>query len=101
MEKEGKPRKKPREVTIRINRRFFAVVILIIAVVAAVYVGFGAYTNYVAHTAAQYYQLGYGDGITAAVQNILLQSDNCQTVSVYLGNFTRDMIDVACLQATQ
>ena len=79
------------------NRVVIAALVIVIALMAG-YIGVGSYSGYVTEVAGNAYVTGYSDGMAAAVQQILQESDNCQPVPVYMGNLTRTLIDVACLQ---
>lgn len=40
---------------------------------------------------------GYNNAFLNAVQTLFLQTDNCQTTVITAGNFTRELVDTACL----
>ena len=45
------------------------------------------------------YQKGYGEGLKNAIGNILQQTNDCYTTTITLGNLTRQLIGVECLQS--
>jgi len=45
------------------------------------------------------FQTGYTQGLQYGITSLLMQTDSCQTTWVRAGNFTRQLVDVSCLQA--
>jgi len=46
----------------------------------------------------QVFQEGYEEGLTDAVTAIFAQTQNCQTTTITLNNFTKEILDLSCLQ---
>lgn len=81
-----------------INQKILIVILVLAIVALASYIGIDSYNGYMIGTMQNAYSLGYQDGVTAAIQQIVTQSENCNPVPVYIGNITKNLIDVACLQ---
>ena len=50
---------------------------------------------------ANTYQDGYKKGLTDAAVAVYKQTENCQTTTITIGNFTKTIFDVACLKIEQ
>jgi len=46
----------------------------------------------------QVFQEGYEEGLTDAVTALFDQTQNCQTTTITLNNFTKEILDYSCLQ---
>ena len=46
----------------------------------------------------QAYLQGYNQGITDVVSGLYQQTNTCQPVNIFIGNSSKQVIDVACLQ---
>ena len=44
------------------------------------------------------YQDGYKKGLTDAAVAVYKQTENCQTTTITIGNFTKTIFDVSCLK---
>lgn len=80
--------------------------ILIIALVVVIvliggYFGFKAYKNSRAERDLNIFQQGFNYGYTSAVLQIMNISDTCQPFPIYVGNETRTLISVDCLNLVQ
>ncbi len=82
---------------IEINQKLLIVILLLIIMLLAGYIGFDKYNGYVIGTMRNAYNSGYRDGVTAAVQQIIKQSESCNPVPIYFGNVTKNLIDIDCL----
>ena len=47
------------------------------------------------------YQEGYTKGVQEAVIGLYQQTSNCQPATINVGNVSRQIFDIACLQNTQ
>lgn len=47
------------------------------------------------------YQDGYKKGLTDAAMAVYKQTENCQTATITIGNFTKTIFDVSCMQVEQ
>lgn len=47
---------------------------------------------------ANTYQDGYKKGLTDAAVAVYKQTENCQTTTITIGNFTKTIFDVSCLK---
>ena len=50
---------------------------------------------------ANMYQEGYRKGLTDAAVAIYKQTENCQTTTITIDNFTKTIFDVSCLKVEQ
>jgi len=71
---------------------FGAILVLLI-----LYLAFDKYSNYEANKLNTVYVQGYNKAINDSVTQIYQRTDNCGTVSVFMGNTTRNLADVECL----
>lgn len=44
------------------------------------------------------YQQGYSDGVKGTVYSLMQQTDGCKLTTVNYGNYTREIVDTACLR---
>jgi len=44
------------------------------------------------------YQNGYAQGLIDAITSIYQQTQNCQITTVNVGNSTKDIVDISCLE---
>lgn len=49
---------------------------------------------------ANSYQDGYKKGLTDAAVAVYKQTENCQTTTIAIGNFTKTVLDVSCLKVS-
>ena len=84
------------------------IIIFILAIALVATVGYMLYTKMQATRALQLQQavqqaanLGANQGIEQTVATLFQQTDNCQKVTLYFGNLTRQVIDFACPQPRQ
>ena len=81
-----------------------AIIIMSLAVtLSVVFVWFVVIDNYVIPTQQQVmfdaYQNGYDQGISDSITELFQQTANCQQpTSIWIGNNTKQLIDVACLK---
>lgn len=47
------------------------------------------------------YQNGYNKGLSDAVTTIYKQTENCQTTTITIGNFSKTVFDITCLKIQQ
>lgn len=47
------------------------------------------------------YQQGYSAGVRDTVYTLLQQTDGCKPTDVNFGNYTRSVVDVACLKLAE
>lgn len=83
------------------GRKATIIIILILALallVAVGYILYGRIQNSKLINQQQVFTVGYNQGLTAAVTALAQQTNNCQPAVITLGNFSRQVIDVACLQ---
>lgn len=77
------------------------VLILALALIAAVgYIVYDKWQTSKSRDQQQMFVSGYNQGYTAAVIALIQQTDNCQTTPINIGNFSRQVVDIACLQRT-
>ncbi len=75
------------------------ILILALALIAAVtYIVYGRIQAAKVRDQQQVFATGYNQGYTAAVVALAQQTENCQPTPITVGNFTRYVIDTACLQ---
>jgi len=75
---------------------------LLAATLSVVFVWFVVIDNYVVPSINQQivesYQNGYNKGTENSVIGLFQQTSNCQPTYIWIGNDTKQLIDVACLQ---
>ncbi len=78
------------------------VIITLATALAAMFVWFVIIDNYIIPAIQQEitnsYQNGYNAGIEDSITDLFQQTSNCQTTYIWVGNDTKQLIDVACLQ---
>jgi len=81
-----------------------SIIIMSLAVtLSVVFVWFVVFDNYVIPSIQQNmnlaYQNGYDQGVNDSITELFQQTANCQQpTSIWIGNNTKQLIDVACLQ---
>jgi len=81
------------------NTQTWTIVVLAILLLAAAgYIGYGYYASYKTQQQTAYFNLGTQYGYTAAVSDLMNQAATCQAVPVTIGNQTLNMVAVECLQ---
>jgi Tfp pilus assembly protein PilV len=81
-----------------INQKVLIVVLVAAIIVLAGYIGMDKYNGYVISNMQDAYTLGYQNGVAAAVQKIMTDASACNTVPVYMGNESLNLVAVECLQ---
>ncbi len=85
----NKRREKP------VNR---TVIFLLVALAASLfYIAYGEYSKLESQKIRSAFDLGYRQGVTDTVTKLYEESESCQPVPVFLGNRTKNVIDVSCL----
>lgn len=85
-----------------LSKQKFLIITLVIVLVA-IFVWFVIIDNYIIPTIRQditnSYQNGYNTGVEKSITEIFQQTSNCQQpTSIWIGNNTKQLIDVACLK---
>lgn len=86
---------------ITMSYKLLSAILLLVVLLLASQMGLNAYSGYMVETMSDSYTAGYGDGVAAAISQIVTQTGNCNPVPVRFGNVTRTLVDLACLQAPQ
>ena len=85
-----------------ISKQKLLIIILAVAL-AILFVWFVIIDNYIIPTIQQEiitsYQNGYNAGVENSITEIFQQTSNCQPTHIWIGNNTKQLIDVACLQS--
>ncbi len=84
---------------IKPNKHKLLVVILVVLLLIAV--GYIIYDKVQQKRQAQLYnalQQGYNQGLYNAVVSLYQQTEECKVTAITLGNLTRQVVDVACIQ---
>ena len=81
------------------------IIIIILAItLAAIFAWFVIIDNLIIPTIQQEitasYQNGYNTGVKNSITEIFQQTSNCNPTYIWVGNDTRQLIDVACLQSS-
>tara|TARA_Y100000310_G_C19974611_1_gene487017 strand:+ start:167 stop:451 length:285 start_codon:yes stop_codon:yes gene_type:complete len=82
----------------------FRLTITILAILLVLSVGYIAIDKYTTSREQQLmatYQGGYNKGVQDAVVSLYQQTNNCQPATINIGNLTKQIFDVACLQNQQ
>ncbi len=84
-----------------ISKQKFLIITLAVAL-AVIFTWFVIIDNYIIPTIQQditnSYQNGYNAGVENFIIEIFQQTSNCQPTYIRIGNDTKQLIDVACLQ---
>jgi len=84
------------------NKQRMTIIALSIALVAlAQYVIYEKIIESRQQELANTYQEGYKKGLTDAAVAVYKQTENCQTTTITIGNFTKTIFDVSCLKVEQ
>lgn len=75
--------------------------VLVVALLVGGYFGFKALKDKKQEKELNIFQQGFSYGYTSAVLQIMNVSDTCQPFPVYVGNETRTLISVDCLDIVQ
>ncbi len=81
------------------NKSKFVVIVLVVLLLIAV--GYIIYDKVQQRRQTQLLtalQQGYNQGIYGAVLSLYQQTEKCQVTTITLGNLTRQVVDVACIQ---
>jgi hypothetical protein len=82
---------------LRKNKPFLLLLVLFILLLS--YVVYNEYNWYQYQNMIGAAQAGYGQGVVDTVAKLYTETETCQPVPVILGNYTKYVIDVSCLQA--
>ena len=74
------------------------VVLAVLLTISVTYIGFEKLQDMRTKELQQVYQQGYSQGVTDTVISLMQQTENCVSTTISVGNFTREVIDVACLK---
>ena len=78
------------------------IIIILAIVLAVIFFWFVIVDNYIIPTIQQQittsYQNGYNAGVENSVTELFQQTSNCNTMYIWIGNDTRQLVDVACVQ---
>jgi hypothetical protein len=81
------------------SKQRFAIIVLCILLAASLsYIGATEYKQSQQEKLQQAYVQGYNQGVTNAVSSLYQQTNNCQAVNIFMGESSKQVIDVACLQ---
>lgn len=85
------------------NKQKLSIIILVITL-SIVFLWFVVIDNFIIPVIQQdmtlSYKNGYNHGMQDSIIGIFQQSLGCQPVNIWIGNDTKQIIDVACLQKT-
>lgn len=85
--------------TFKVGKQKIAIIILCMMLIASLsYIGVAEYKQTQQVKSRQAYVQGYEQGLADVVSGLYQQTSNCQPVSVFMGNSSKQVIDVACLQ---
>ena len=77
-----------------------AIGILVVLLVAALgYIGWGMYQQQRYNDAVSAYKEGYTQGVADATSSLYQYTENCGAAKLFLGNVTRQVVDVDCVKA--
>jgi hypothetical protein len=80
--------------------KIFLILGIIVILVVGGYFGVKAYKNWRTDKNLNIFKEGFTYGYTSAVLQVINISDNCQPFPIYVGNETRTLISVDCLNKT-
>ncbi len=83
----------------RMGKQKFAIIILCIMLIASLsYIGVIKYEQNQQVRFQQAYLQGYNQGISDVVSGLYQQTNTCQAVNIFMGNLSKQVIDIGCLQ---
>ncbi len=80
------------------KKNVFIGVLCILLLVSVGYILLTAFEQEKAKNLSAGYQEGYSYGVKETVYTLLQQTDGCKPASVNFGNYTREVVDTACLK---
>ena len=80
-----------------INNKPF-LILLAVFLLLFTYVAYSEYSRFLASERYDAAAIGYRQGMTGMVAKLFRESDGCRIVPVFLGNETKEFIDVSCLR---
>lgn len=84
---------------LRMSKQKFVIILLCIMLIASLsYIGVTKYKQGQQVKLQQAYSQGYNQGISDVVSGLYQQTDTCQPINIFVGNLSKQVIDVACLQ---
>ena len=72
-------------------------ILSLLLIIAAGYIALEKYQEFRRGENMNAYVQGYNQGVVDTVLSLLRQTDNCNPAAVNFGNFTREIVDTACI----
>lgn len=77
------------------------IILIVLLTISIGYIGVDKYKDLQEKKVYNAYQNGYTKGIQEAVISLYQQTNNCKSAMINIGNISRQVFDVACLQNVQ
>ena len=80
------------------KKNLFIGLLCVLLLVSVGYIAWNLFQQEKANNLYTGYQQGYSDGVKATVYSLMQQTDQCKVASVNYGNYTKEVVDTACLK---
>ena len=80
------------------KRKILIIVLIVLVAILAGYIGLEKYNDWELEKDLEVYQAGMQAGYEQAIIQVMQQVSTCQTVPLYAGNVTLNVVAVECLQ---
>lgn len=77
--------------------KIISIIFGVILLVLVIYLAYDKYSSYEANKLNAVYLQGYNKAINESITQIYQRTDNCGAVSIFMGNVSRNLADVDCL----
>jgi len=81
------------------KQKITIIALSVVLFVASQYILFEILVEREQEKTLQDFQEGYEEGLTDAATTIFAQTENCQTAIITINNFTKQFLDLSCLQS--
>lgn len=83
---------------VEVKAHLVTIILGVLLLVSVFYIVFEKVQAIEVNRLQQSYQAGYNEGLTAAVVALLQKTQNCNPTTIYIQNFTRELVDTACVR---
>jgi hypothetical protein len=80
-----------------INPKIIIIVLASITILISAFLVYEKASEFIQQQLSDTYQKGFDDGLTGAVNSLFQQTAECKSTTIFMVNYTRNLIDVSCL----